>query len=598
MPRLAPLALVLVTTLVATAPAFAASVVRLDDGANPAGIQTGVDMFRADLGGGLNPNTAGSAADGRREINWDGVPDALAAPEFLAPDFFNTTSPRGVVFSNGAVSERFLVSQDDDNPTDQDADAIRFSDAQASYATAFQTFSAQRLFTSVGSTVTDVDFYVPGTNTPATVKGFGVVLADVDAATTSGLELYDANGTRLVGVAATTLTAGLSFVGVSFNAGERIARARIVAGNAPLGAPDDIGNDVVAIDDLIYGEPQVPRLAIGDATIAEDGGNAVFTVTRDVVTGVSTSVSFGTTPDGADDGQDYAGVVGSVAFASGETTKQISVPILEDSLDEPDEGFDVRLVANPSFTLLDGIGHGTISDNDSAASLPRLAISDASVTEAAGGVTATLTVTRDVNTSGFTSVAYGTLASGAGEGSDYNGVLGSLAFSPGETSKSIGVSVNDDAIDEPDEAFSVALVPSDQFTLADGDGRVTIVDNDPPGAAGGGTGTTPTVDKVKPVITVSGLKKKGCISRDTTVTITIIEDNLASVTAKVGNRTLLSRARSSATRERLRLSIPARSIPARSIAARGFVVVATDTYGNKTTFRQKVRACRKTARRA
>src|SRR4051794_12163274 len=67
-------------------------------GANAAAIQSAVDAFRADLGT-LNANTAGSVGSGRREINWDGVPDALAAPNALPANFFNTTSPRGAVFA-------------------------------------------------------------------------------------------------------------------------------------------------------------------------------------------------------------------------------------------------------------------------------------------------------------------------------------------------------------------------------------------------------------------------------------------------------------------------------------------------------------------
>src|SRR5437868_8958461 len=35
----------------------------------------------------------------RSEINWDGVPDALAAPNNLPANFFNVNSPRGVVLA-------------------------------------------------------------------------------------------------------------------------------------------------------------------------------------------------------------------------------------------------------------------------------------------------------------------------------------------------------------------------------------------------------------------------------------------------------------------------------------------------------------------
>src|SRR6476660_1278940 len=78
--------------------AFAAPVVRQATGANAAAIQAAVDQFRADLGT-LNPNNGQSFASGRREINWDGVPDNLSAPHFMPNDFFNVNSPRGVVFS-------------------------------------------------------------------------------------------------------------------------------------------------------------------------------------------------------------------------------------------------------------------------------------------------------------------------------------------------------------------------------------------------------------------------------------------------------------------------------------------------------------------
>ena len=48
-------------------------------GSDPASIQAAVDAFRADLG---NPNNGGgpATAAGRREINWDGVPDGASDP--------------------------------------------------------------------------------------------------------------------------------------------------------------------------------------------------------------------------------------------------------------------------------------------------------------------------------------------------------------------------------------------------------------------------------------------------------------------------------------------------------------------------------------
>src|SRR6266700_4015559 len=84
--------------LFAAASATAGPVTFSASGANPAGIQATVDAFRTALGS-LNPNVAGSFGTGRREINWDGVPDALSAPNNLPANFFNVNSPRGVVFA-------------------------------------------------------------------------------------------------------------------------------------------------------------------------------------------------------------------------------------------------------------------------------------------------------------------------------------------------------------------------------------------------------------------------------------------------------------------------------------------------------------------
>src|SRR5215203_3229857 len=76
-----------------------APVVRQGSGANTAGLQTTVDQFRADLGG-ANNGVGGSFLTGRREVNWDGVPDGFSEPNNFPPNFFNINSPRGVIFNS------------------------------------------------------------------------------------------------------------------------------------------------------------------------------------------------------------------------------------------------------------------------------------------------------------------------------------------------------------------------------------------------------------------------------------------------------------------------------------------------------------------
>jgi hypothetical protein len=78
--------------------ALAVPVVVQQAGANAAAIQLTVDDLRTALGS-LYTNVAGSFGSGRREINWDGVPNTLSAPNNLPGNFFNSISPRGVELS-------------------------------------------------------------------------------------------------------------------------------------------------------------------------------------------------------------------------------------------------------------------------------------------------------------------------------------------------------------------------------------------------------------------------------------------------------------------------------------------------------------------
>src|SRR5256712_10167607 len=136
---------------------LAAPVVFEASGASPADIQAAVDAFRTFLGA-LNPNVASSFPSGRREINWDGVPDAFSAPNNLPANFFNANSPRGAVFFTPGSG--FQVSAKSGNPT---VTALRFGNINPNYLNDFQTFSPERLFTALDSNVTDVLFFVPGT---------------------------------------------------------------------------------------------------------------------------------------------------------------------------------------------------------------------------------------------------------------------------------------------------------------------------------------------------------------------------------------------------------------------------------------------------
>jgi hypothetical protein len=256
----------LVGALAATAAiapaASAAPVVTEATGADAASIQAAVDDYRNALG---TNNAAGPPApSGRRQIAWDGVPDDRSAPSFMPENQFRNV---GALFSTPGLG--FQVSGDDDADgvppaPDADPDQVEFTNLNANYATAFAPFSPERLFAPIGSNVTETRFVVPGTDTPADTNGFGAVFTDVDVSEQTTIELLDAEGGSLgtYDVPATAGDASLSFLGVRYDAGERIAVARITTGAAPLVSPasgEDVTQggpaDIVAMDDFVYGEP-------------------------------------------------------------------------------------------------------------------------------------------------------------------------------------------------------------------------------------------------------------------------------------------------------------------------------------------------------
>jgi hypothetical protein len=220
-------------------------------------IQGTVDAFRAALGEPNNGNAPGPLATGRREINWDGGgSDATTDPVTPFNVFLNT---RGGQFTTPGIG----LSQAPASGGAQGGLAVLFDNQN--YANIFSAFSPIRLFTAVGSRITESLFFVPGTNgvTAAAVTGFGAVFTDVDkpngeksGKNSTRIDYFDANGNLLFSAAVPSSPGdgGLSFFGIIFN-DARIARVKIRSGDSRPG-PDDDKKDIVMMDDFIYGEPQ------------------------------------------------------------------------------------------------------------------------------------------------------------------------------------------------------------------------------------------------------------------------------------------------------------------------------------------------------
>ena len=110
-----------------------------------------------------------------------------------------------------------------------------------------------------------------------------------------------------------------------------------------------------------------PAVSIADAEASEDGGSLTFTVDvpavyEEVTVEWATSDGAGSEPATAD--QDYTTATGTLRFLEGETSKTISIEILDDGVHEPDETFTVTL-RNPAGAALGrAAATGTIRDDD------------------------------------------------------------------------------------------------------------------------------------------------------------------------------------------------------------------------------------------
>ena len=181
---------------------------------------------------------------------------------------------------------------------------------------------------------------------------------------------------------------------------------------------------------------------------------------------------------------------GAVTIPEGQTSAPITVAIVDDPIDEDDQTF--FLTAGASFSWYDEnelqvanpvvVGTGTVIDDDDP---PTLSIDDVSVTEGELAF-ATFTVSLSAPSSKEITVAWSTADDGtATETEDYTPSSGTLTFAAySALPKQVFVPINDDDIgDEFDETFFVNLAGAVNATLADGQGKGTIVDDD---------GVTPT----------------------------------------------------------------------------------------------------------
>jgi hypothetical protein len=219
-----------------------------------------------------------------------------------------------------------------------------------------------------------------------------------------------------------------------------------------------------------------PSFTIGDAT-AREGQTAAFTVTLSAPLESPAAVGYATSDGSATAPADYQSATGTLTFAVGETVKQVAVPLKADTAAEVNENFGLNLFNPTGAKILDGVGIGTITDDD----IPALTIANATVTEGnVGTVNATFTVTLSGPSADAVSLDYATANGSATAPADFQASSGSLSFAPGETAKQVVVQVVSDTVSEVNESFGVNVSNVTGATVSDAVALGSITDDDTP----------------------------------------------------------------------------------------------------------------------
>ncbi len=237
--------------------------------------------------------------------------------------------------------------------------------------------------------------------------------------------------------------------------------------SAPVVISDDEGDPTVQFDPTTY-------------SVSEGGGTVTATVRLSHPSAFTVTVDYMSADGTAVAGSDYTSTSGTLKFNPGETSKMITVPIVDNTLDESDETFTIKLQNPVSATLgtPNDVATVTIADDDPAPTV-QFQASSYSVSESGGS--AAVVVTLSTQSALTVTVDYATQDLSAKAGLDYTAMSGTLEFAPGTTSQTVNIPIQSDALDEIDETFNVLLSNPNNATLGStATTSVQIVDNDDP----------------------------------------------------------------------------------------------------------------------
>lgn len=365
------------------------------------------------------------------------------------------------IFAAGETTATITVPVTADSETEQGETftVVLSNPAQAAVADAEATVS---IVDDDGLSIADV-FVTEGDSGSSTAT-FTVTLrstlpstatvdyATVDGTATAGVDYTATSGTLTFSTGQTTRTFTVPVTGDTTAEGSR--SFTIALSNATGGATiaDDSATALILDND---------GLVIGDATIAEgDSGitQVIVPVSLNTAAVGEVTVNWSTVDASATAGTDYTKASGSLTFASGETSKNITLDVLGETLFEGAETFRIELSDAVGSSIVDHSGTIVIT-NDDAKPTPALSVFGAALTEGDGAGTTEMHVTIGLSQASDTpvTVAYATSDGTATAGSDYTATKGEVVIQQGSLTATIAVPLLRDLVAEADETFTIDI---------------------------------------------------------------------------------------------------------------------------------------------
>jgi len=225
------------------------------------------------------------------------------------------------------------------------------------------------------------------------------------------------------------------------------------------------------------GTTGTPAVSITDMVVDESTNIARFAISLDRPSTSTVTVNYTTADDTARAGQDFLAAAGIVSFAPGEVAKTVTVNVVNDSLAETDEFFQVLLSGATNATIADGVGAGMIGRSDTApVSQPQVVFTP--IINSEGDTFADFTVQLSAPSLNQVRVNFST-ANGTAVGNlDVQGRVGTLTFEPGQTTQTVRALLLNDTTVEQTEGFWFDLSGPFNATIPQTRTSSTIIDND------------------------------------------------------------------------------------------------------------------------